>query len=273
MNRTFATFALMLVLAGCAPATTGSTIKVTTKDSKDSVALKPRSVEFGVFAPSSLADGTGKIVNADPNGIVAQGAGNIVAQGAGNIVAQGAGNFKAAPTFRLMDAVKNYTPVENAVVMMYDLDDKPISKLAVTSKADGFLTLKNVPDGKPLVAVARWKQGDKIYRTSTVLGPGAMSEPLMIDAINHFVHARVKDILAKSGKLASVNPKDLKAVWEAFNKADIPLDGKLLADDATSNDLINFYKEQVAKLPCDDQKLVKDYMVKLGSDPSPVTCN
>jgi hypothetical protein len=230
-------------------------------------------VDFQVLAPSSLADATGKIVNADPAGIVAQGAGNIVAQGAGNIVAQGAGNFKAAPTFRLMDAVKNYTPVENAVVQVYDIDDKPISKLAVTSRADGTLTLKNVPDGKPLVAVARGKAGDKLWRTSAVIAAGTADGPTMLDPINHFVHARVKDILAKSGKLSKVDPDDLKHVWDAFNKADIQLDGKLLADDATADDLIAFYKEQVAKLPCADQKLVKDYMVKLGSDPSPVTCN
>jgi hypothetical protein len=269
MNRVFAAAIVAIALAGCTSGATGTSITV---KSKDPSALKARSVDFGVYAPASLGVG-GKIVNADPSGIVAAGAGNIIAQGAGNIIAQGAGNFGAAPTFRLQDTLSSFLPVDSAVVQLFDIDDKPLSKLAITSRADGSLTLKDVPDGKPLVVIARWKQAGKVYRTSTVLAPGNAGGPVMIDPINHFVHARVKDILAKSGKLNKVDPNNLKAVWMAFNKANITLDAKLLADDATADDLINFYKEQVAKLPCDDQKLVKDYMVQLGSDPTPVDCN
>ncbi|MDB5102225.1 MAG: hypothetical protein JWM80_6646 [Cyanobacteria bacterium RYN_339] len=268
MNRWLGAPLMALLVGACAPVDTGSAITI---KGGAATTLKARSVDFMVWAPSSLADASGKIVNADVSGIVAQGAGNIVAQGAGNIVAQGAGNFRA-PTFSLQATQTNFLPVEGAAVQLFDLDDKPVGKLTVISRADGSLSIKGVPDGKPLVAVARWKQGKQIRRTSAVIGLGEAAM-VALDPINHFVEARVRDVLAKSGKLGKVQPSQLKAVWNAFNRADIPLDEKLLADDATASDLIAFYKEQVAKLPCDDQKLVKDYMVELGADATPVTCN
>lgn len=284
--RTFiaacATFAL--ALAGCTALPSAQDVvapaKKTVAKGKTGTA-KTREVALAVTGPGELAAGGsaiagtggaslfngGQIVAAGGGNLVAAGGGNLVAAGGGNLVAAGAGNLRLTPSFRLTADEPRFLAVKGAGVQLVSLDGKPVGKPAEVDDT-GLVTLKAVPDGKPLTALAAFQVGEKVYRLAVVVPTGSPEGSLMVDPINTMVEARVRDILGTDGQAAALTGKKLQRVWDICNDAGVtvkPADLEAADDASTRAALTRVWQEAIdAKVTSAEAKQeIKDFMAEL----------
>ena len=230
------------VLAGCK----NSPVFVTPSPTASTAATQlasSRSIDFEVRAVSSLQTTSGKIVNADPAGLVAAGSGNLIAAGGGNLlaaaggnlIAAGSGNFGPARTLAAAPAQSGFLLVTGAVVHFETLNGPKISNSYLQSDASGAVHVNNLPDGQPTLCIAQWKENGQVYRTSAIVNTGTVGGKVQLDPINHFLQARIRELVSKQGSLKSVSADQLKMAWSAFNDAGISPDASVLMVSATKS--------------------------------------
>ena len=278
-----ATVALTFALTGCAALPSAEVIaaaakKATTK--KKPATPKAREVSLLVTGPADLAkDGLiagtggaslfkgGQIVAAGGGNLVAAGAGNLVAAGAGNLVAAGAGNLRLAPGFSLLASTTKFPMVNGAGVQLVTLEGEPVGD-PIAVDGDGHATLKGVPDGKPLTALAAFQIGEKVYRLAVVVPTGKLAGSLMADPINTMVEARVRDILGPDGKASALTGEKLARVWTICHDAGVTVKPEVLEarDPEASRAALNaVWQEAIdANVTSAEQKQeIKDFMAAL----------
>jgi hypothetical protein len=269
------------VLAGCASPVGSNTAQLTLKQAE---AQKAKSLQLIVNAPSALAD-AGKIVSGDLAGVITAGGGNLVAAsaglitlgggnvitagggnvitaGGGNVITAGGGNFRTLAT-----SVETFTPVTQAALQLLDLNGKPLPApydKPVYTDAKGSLKFSLAKLNQPVLAVSIFKVGDKTYRESTIVAPDLLDKPLYLDPINTMLEARIRQLLAQSGKTPSFSNMDLKTAWDWCNKVNVQLKPELLT--TTNDPQANAKVDDFAALYEDAIKQLEEAKMQEGAD-------